>query len=66
MSNIQIPRLALYSLNIKAFRDRLDQEGLKDIPISINIGEEQRERSSACQAALGVAIGEARITSSAI
>lgn len=48
-----------YPLNIKAIRDSLDQAGFSDVPISTNIGEQQAIRSTACQAALGVAIAGA-------
>jgi len=60
--DVEYPGSALgtpYPLNIKAVRDRLDEEGFKNVPLSTNIGEEQRERSSACQAALGVAVAGA-------
>lgn len=62
IADVEYPGSALgtpYPLNIKAVRDRLDEEGFADIPISTNIGEEQRDRASACQAALGVAIAGA-------
>jgi len=62
IADVEYPISALgtpYPLNIKAVRDRLDAEGFDEIPISTNIGEEQRVRSSACQAALGVAIAGA-------
>ena len=62
IADVEDPRSALgtsYPLNIKAVRDRLDENGYKDLPISTNIGEEQRIRSSACQAALGVAVAGA-------
>jgi hypothetical protein len=48
-----------YPLNIKAVRDALDQAGFQSVPISTNIGEDQPIRSTACQAALGVAIAGA-------
>lgn len=56
--DVEYPVSALgtpYPLNIKAVRDALDQAGFSDKPISTNIGEEQPHRSTACQAALGVA-----------
>jgi (5-formylfuran-3-yl)methyl phosphate synthase len=56
--DIEHPGSALgpaYPLNIKTVRDKLDQNKFKKIRISTNIGEEQKVRSSACQAALGVA-----------
>ena len=62
IADVEDPRSALgtsYPLNIKAVRDRLDENGYKNLPISTNIGEEQRIRSSACQAALGVAVAGA-------
>lgn len=62
IADVEHPSSALgtpYPLNIKAARDRLDSEGFQDVPISTNIGEEQRMRSSACQAALGVAVAGA-------
>lgn len=62
IADVEDPRSALgtsYPLNIKAVRDRLDENGYEDLPISTNIGEEQRIRSSACQAALGVAVAGA-------
>ncbi len=40
-------------------RDQLNREGFKDIKISTNIGEDQAVRSTACQAALGVALAGA-------
>jgi hypothetical protein len=60
--DVEYPGTALgtpYPLNIKAVRERLDEEGFKHLPISTNIGEEQRVRSTACQAALGVAVAGA-------
>lgn len=48
-----------YPLNIKAVRNALDAAGFKETPISTNIGEKQENRSTACQAALGVAIAGA-------
>jgi (5-formylfuran-3-yl)methyl phosphate synthase len=62
IADVEHPSSALgtpYPLNIKAVRDTLDAEGYPDFPISTNIGEEQRVRSSACQAALGVAVAGA-------
>lgn len=59
IADVEYPASALgtpYPLNIKAVRDRLDKNGFKKIPISTNIGEEQKVRSSSCQAALGVAL----------
>ncbi len=60
--DVEHPTSALgtpYPLNIKAVRSSLDQEGYRKIPISTNIGEDQPVRSTACQAALGVAIAGA-------
>lgn len=62
IADVEFPASALgtpYPLNIKAVRDHLDKEGFNTIPISTNIGEEQAIRSTACQAALGVAIAGA-------
>lgn len=62
IADVEYPASALgtpYPLNIKAVRDNLDKSGFSAIPISTNIGEEQANRSSACQAALGVAIAGA-------
>lgn len=56
--DVEYPGSALgtpYPLNIKATRDQLDKEGFRNLPISTNIGEQQAIRSTACQAALGVA-----------
>lgn len=62
IADVEHPSSALgtpYPLNIKTVRERLEAEGFSKLPISTNIGEEQRIRSSACQAALGVAIAGA-------
>jgi len=62
IADVKHPGSALgtpYPLNIKAARDRLNAEGFERIPISTNIGEQQPIRSTACQAALGVAIAGA-------
>lgn len=62
IADVEYPASALgtpYPLNIKAVRQRLDEAGFKDLPISTNIGEEQPVRSTACQAALGVAVAGA-------
>jgi uncharacterized protein (UPF0264 family) len=48
-----------YPLNIKFVRDELDKNGFTKMPISTNIGEKQTNWSTACQAALGVAIAGA-------
>jgi hypothetical protein len=62
IADVEYPASALgtpYPLNIKAVRDRLDAEGFRGLPISTNIGEDQPRRSTACQAALGVALAGA-------
>ncbi len=62
IADVEYPSSALgtpYPLNIKAVRSHLDKKGYKKIPISTNIGEDQAVRSSACQAALGVALAGA-------
>jgi len=62
IADVEIVTSALgrpYPLNIQTVRSRLDRNGFKKIPISTNIGEEQDIRSTACQAALGVALAGA-------
>ena len=62
IADLEYPGSALgtpYPLNIKAVRQRLDAEGFAKMPISTNIGEDQPVRSTACQAALGVAVAGA-------
>lgn len=62
IADVEDPISALgtpYPLNIRAVRERLDTTGFSAMPIATNIGEEQPRRSSACQAALGVAIAGA-------
>lgn len=62
IADVEFPASALgtpYPLNILAVRERLDSHGFEAIPISTNIGEQQPVRSSACQAALGVAVAGA-------
>ena len=62
IADVEYPASALgtpYPLNIRAARQRLDDAGFKGMPISTNIGEEQSVRSTACQAALGVAVAGA-------
>ena len=62
IADVEYPASALgtpYPLNIRAVRQHLDDAGFKDTPISTNIGEEQPVRSTACQAALGVAVAGA-------
>lgn len=58
IADVEYPGSALgtpYPLNIKAVRQRLDENGFQQVTISTNIGEDQPVRSTACQAALGVA-----------
>lgn len=62
IADVEYPASALgtpYPLNILSVRQRLDKKGFHKIPISTNIGEEQKVRSSSCQAALGVAFAGA-------
>lgn len=62
IADVEYPGSALgtpYPLNINAVRGALDEAGFKEMPISTNIGEEQHDRASACQAALGVAVAGA-------
>ncbi len=62
IADVEYPGSALgtpYPLNIQAVRQKLDENGFKSIPVSTNIGEEQNIRSTACQAALGVALAGA-------
>jgi (5-formylfuran-3-yl)methyl phosphate synthase len=62
IADVEFPASALgtpYPLNIKAVRDALDAAGFNKTPISTNIGEEQPNRSTACQAALGVSVAGA-------
>lgn len=59
IADVEYPASALgtpYPLNIFTVRKRLDRNGFNKIPISTNIGEEQKVRASSCQAALGVAL----------
>jgi (5-formylfuran-3-yl)methyl phosphate synthase len=58
IADVEYPGSALgtpYPLNILDVRKKLNKNGFKKIPISTNIGEKQKVRSSSCQAALGVA-----------
>ena len=58
IADVEFPASALgtpYPLNIKAVRERLNQNGYQQVRVSTNIGEDQPRRSTACQAALGVA-----------
>jgi hypothetical protein len=60
IADVEFPASALgtpYPLNIQAVRDALP----KSVAVSTNIGEEQSGRSTACQAALGVALAGADI-----
>lgn len=60
IADVEYPASALgtpYPLNIKAVRDALPQS----VAVATNIGEEQSGRSTACQAALGVALAGADI-----
>ena len=62
IADVEYPASALgtpYPLNILSVRNRLDRNGLRKIKVSTNIGEEQKVRSSSCQAALGVALAGA-------
>lgn len=62
IADVEYPASALgtpYPLNIRAVRDRLHEDGYGDVLVSTNIGEEQALRSTACQAALGVAVAGA-------
>ena len=58
--DVEYPESALgtpYPLNIRAVRDEIP----KKVPVATNIGEEQLRRSTACQAALGVAMAGADV-----
>ena len=60
IADVEYPASALgtpYPLNIRAVRNAVP----KNIKVATNIGEEQTGRSSACQAALGVALAGADI-----
>jgi uncharacterized protein (UPF0264 family) len=62
IADVEYPQSALgtvYPLNIVGVRNRLDRNNFKKIPISTNIGEKQKIKSSSCQAALGVALAGA-------
>ena len=62
IADVEYPASALgtpYPLNIKTVREALNANGFEHIPVSTNIGEDQPRRSSACQAALGVAVAGA-------
>jgi uncharacterized protein (UPF0264 family) len=58
IADVEFPTTALgtpYPLNILSVRNALNKKGFQNVLVSTNIGEKQMERSSACQAALGVA-----------
>ena len=58
IADVEYPGSALgtpYPLNIKAVREQLNLNGYENVSVSTNIGEKQPDRSTACQAALGVA-----------
>ena len=62
IADVEFPASALgtpYPLNIVAVRNRLNRNGFNKIKISTNIGEEQKVKSSSCQAAWGVALAGA-------
>jgi len=62
IADVAYPASALgtpYPLNTRAVRQNFDDAGFKHTPISTSIGEEQPVRSTACQAALGVAVAGA-------
>lgn len=64
IADVEYPASALgtpYPLNISAVRNRLNKIGYERILVSTNIGEKNFDRSSACQAALGVATAGADI-----
>jgi uncharacterized protein (UPF0264 family) len=58
IADVEYPLSALgtpYPLNIRAVREQLNRNGFENVSVSTNIGEKQPVRSTACQAALGVA-----------
>jgi (5-formylfuran-3-yl)methyl phosphate synthase len=58
IADVEYPGSALgtpYPFNIRGVRGALNRHGLNGVKVSTNIGEIQRVRASACQAALGVA-----------
>lgn len=64
IADVEYPASALgtpYPLNIAAVRNGLRRSGFARTLISTNIGEQQTNRSTACQAALGVATAGADI-----
>jgi len=64
IADVEYPASALgtpYPLNIMTVRNRLNQAGYKQVPVSTNIGEVPGVRAASCQAALGVATAGADI-----
>lgn len=64
IADIEYPASALgtpYPLNILSVKEYLDREVDFDVQISTNIGEIQTNRSTSCQAALGVATAGAEL-----
>lgn len=64
IADVEYPASALgtpYPLNILAVREALEQGGHMNVQVSTNIGETQHDRSSSCQAALGVATAGAHL-----
>jgi uncharacterized protein (UPF0264 family) len=62
IADVEYPLSALgtvYPLNILGVRNKLNRNNFNKIPISTNIGEKQKIKSSSCQAALGVALAGA-------
>lgn len=64
IADVEYPASALgtpYPLNILAVRQKLNNSSFRKVEVSTNIGELQINRSTACQAALGVATAGADI-----
>lgn len=64
IADVEFPVSALgtpYPLNIYSVRQKLNKQGHSKVMVSTNIGEQQQNRTSACQAALGVATAGADI-----
>lgn len=64
IADVEYPASALgtpYPLNILGVRNALDKAGFINVKISTNIGEKQLERSTSCQAALGVTTAETEL-----
>jgi uncharacterized protein (UPF0264 family) len=64
IADVEFPSSALgtpYPLNVLAVRRALIRRGFRTVALSTNIGEKQQNRSSACQAALGIATAGADI-----